>query len=340
MRYIGGKSLLLDRIDQVIQANTKDVHSFIDLFSGSGVVGNYFKTKGYQILSNDFLYFSFVLSRGSLGINRPIEFKNLNFNVFDYLNGITLEQTRFSIDECFILRHYSPYGDCERMYFQEDNALRIDLIRLTIEQWKEEGYLDEDEYYYLLASLLNAVPYVSNIAGVYGAYLKFWDKRTYNKLKLEPIPIVLSKQCSLCKNMDYKHILREEYDIMYADPPYNAREYLPNYHILETIARYDYPVIKGVTGLRDYSDQKSEFCKKSTVEGAFETLVSQCGSRYLLISYNNEGLLPSEKLQEICRTYAAGDSFKLIEWDYRRYKNKIPNNTGGLKEQLYLLRRN
>jgi adenine-specific DNA-methyltransferase len=50
---------------------------------------------------------------------------------------------------------------------------------------------------------------------------------------------------------------------MYADPPYNAREYLPNYHVLETIARYDYPVIKGITGMREYDKQKSVFCKKN-----------------------------------------------------------------------------
>ena len=62
------------------------------------------------------------------------------------------------------------------MYFQNQNALKIDLIRLTIEEWKKEGLLTEEEYFYLLAALIEAVPYVSNIAGVYGAYLKHWDR--------------------------------------------------------------------------------------------------------------------------------------------------------------------
>lgn len=48
-------------------------------------------------------------------------------------------------------------------------------------------------------------------------------------------------------------------DLLYADPPYNSHEYLPNYHILETIAKYDYPEIKGITGLRNYQELKSHF---------------------------------------------------------------------------------
>ncbi len=91
--------------------------------------------------------------------------------------------------------------------------------------------------------------------------------------------------------------------------------------------------------MRNYDDQKSVFCKKSTVASAFETMIRDCQSKYILISYNNEALLSTEALSDICRHYAVGDSFKLFEYSYRRYKNKIPNNTAGLKEQLYLLRR-
>ena len=142
-----------------------------------------------------------------------------------------------------------------------------------------------------------------------------------------------------CYNSDFTELLSKKCDLLYADPPYNSREYLPNYHILETIARYDYPEIHGVTGMRNYDDQKSVFCKKNTVASAFETMIRDCKCKYILISYNNEALLSTEVLSDICRRYAIGDSFRLFEYSYRRYKNKIPNNTAGLKEQLYLLRR-
>lgn len=340
MRYIGGKALLLDYIIDIIEKETKNVNSIIDIFSGSGVVGNAFKSKGYSVLSNDFLYFSYVIARGTVGICKEPEFENFDFDVIDYLNNISLKNTIYPLEKCFIYNNYSPNENCERMYFQNENAIKIDLIRMQIENWNTAGLLSEDEYYYLLAALINAVPYVANITGVFGAYLKFWDKRTYNTLQLEKPSIIVTDKNILCTNADYTQILNQKYDLLYADPPYNSREYLPNYHILETIARYDYPELKGVTGMRNYDTQKSVFCKKNTVYSAFENLIKDCKSRYLLISYNNEGIISTEDLSEICKEYAVGDSFRLMEIDYRRYKNKIPNNKEGLKEQLYFLRRN
>ncbi|MBQ5319094.1 MAG: DNA adenine methylase [Oscillospiraceae bacterium] len=340
MRYIGGKSLLLENINNVINNETDNVSSVIDLFAGSGVVSTYFKSNGYRTISNDFLYFSYVISRASIMMNEIPSFKTLGISdPFVYLNNLNINNTDFQISDCFIYNNYSPVGDCNRMYFQPDNALKIDIIRLTIEKWYKKALINEDEYFYLIASLLNAVPYVSNITGVYAAYLKFWDNRTYKKLQLSAPTIISNGQKNECYNKDYTCLLSNKSDLLYADPPYNSREYLPNYHILETIARYDYPEIHGVTGMRNYDKQKSVFCKKNTVAAAFETMIRDCQSKYILISYNNEALLSSEELSNICKEYAVNNSFKLFEYDYRRYKNKIPNNTRGLKEQLYFLRR-
>ena len=280
------------------------------------------------------------MSRASIGLNRNPSFKKLGIaDPVRYLNALTIADTSFEIDQCFIYNNYSPVGNCERMYFQPENAMKIDIIRLTIEKWYTDELISEDEYFYLLSALINAVPFISNITGVYAAYLKFWDERTYKKLELtEPI-ITSNGKKNECYNSDFTELLSKKCDLLYADPPYNSREYLPNYHILETIARYDYPEIHGVTGMRNYDDQKSVFCKKGTVASAFETMIRDCHSKYILISYNNEALLSTEALSDICRRYAKGDSFRLFEYSYRRYKNKIPNNTAGLREQLYLLRR-
>lgn len=89
--------------------------------------------------------------------------------------------------------------------------------------------------------------------------------------------------------------------------------------------------------MRGYQHIKSPFCSKKNVEAAFENLMKLSNARYLLISYNNEALLPTARLTEMCSDYAINDSFRLIEIDYRRYKSKIPNNNSGLKEQLYFL---
>ncbi|MBO4847021.1 MAG: DNA adenine methylase [Lachnospiraceae bacterium] len=340
MRYIGGKSLLLNNIQNaIIQYTDGNVKKITDIFSGSGVVGKFMKEQGYSIISNDLLYFSYAIARGTTGVNSVPKFKSLEIkDPIGYLNQIVEDTDSLNRENCFIYENYSPNENCERMYFQNDNALRIDIIRKQIEDWKHDELITEDEYYYLLASLLQAVPYVANITGTFGSYLKFWDKRTYNRLTLEPPQIIKGKKCE-CYCGDYTKILSKKSDVLYADPPYNSREYLPNYHVMETIARYDNPVIRGVTGIRDYSEQKSAFCKKATVEEAFKKLIEGSNSRYILISYNNEGIISTEALSAICKAYAVPDTFRLIESDYRRYKNKIPNNTEGLKEQLYFLKR-
>ena len=151
------------------------------------------------------------------------------------------------------------------MYFRPENALKIDIIRMTIEKWKNNSLISENEYFYLLSALINAVPFVANITGVYAAYLKYWDERTYKSIQLKKPVIINNSQDNECYNLDYTELLNKNCDLLYADPPYNSREYLPNYHVLETIARYDYPEIYGVTGMRNYDNQKSVFCKKNMV---------------------------------------------------------------------------
>lgn len=338
MRYIGGKSLLLKNIQDVINENTDgNIHTVTDIFSGSGVVGEHMKRQGHKVISNDLLYFSYALARGTIGINSRPSFDSLGIsNPIQYLNNIDISTIDRESDRLFIYHNYSPTAENKRMYFQNDNALRIDAIRIQIKQWKADHRITEDEYFYLLASLLSAVPYVANITGTFGAYLKYWDKRTYNRLTLEEPDIFAGSECE-CHCGNYTSILPLQSDVLYADPPYNSREYLPNYHVMETIARYDYPNIKGVTGIREYADQKSPFCKKATVSKAFETLVREANSRYIVISYNNEGLISTDELSDICLAYAKPGTFRLYEYDYRRYKNKIPNNAAGLKEQLYFM---
>lgn len=340
MRYIGGKGLMLEHIEQVIEENAPLFKGrFFDCFSGSGVVSNYFKARGWQTVSNDIMYFSYVLARGSAGVSSRPEFSGLDTGrPLEYLNGITLGESGFALEDCFVYRNFSPNESCSRMYFQNQNAVRIDCIRLTIERWKQEGRLTADEYYYLLASLLSAVPYVSNIAGVYGAYLKHWDKRSGNELELKELQLTPNGVECPCYHGNIDSLLGQvETDVAYLDTPYNQRQYLPNYHVLETIARYDYPQLSGTTGLRDYGEQKSDFCVKSKVEAAFERLVAGLRARYIVISYNNEGLMSTESMLALLERYARGGRVKLYEYPYRRYKNKIPNHTEGLKEQIYFI---
>lgn len=338
MRYIGCKTLMLDKIQAVIHERTENVQTITDIFSGTGVVAKMLKGKGFNVFSNDILYFSFAINKGTLEMNNPIT-QQLR-EIIGHLNQLTLENSPwFDLESAFIYQNYSPHENCNRMYFQNDNAIKIDLIRQEIERLKNQ--VEKTEYYYLLALLINAVPYVSNITGTYGAYLKYWDKRTFNKLQLEEINIEPSEAQCTCFNMDSLALARQiTSDLTYLDPPYNGRQYMPNYHILETIAKYDYPKIKGITGMREDPDKLSDYCKKGRAKQAFRELLSSLNSKYVLLSYNNEGLLSTDEMSQIVRESGVAKSFKIYEFNYRRYKNKIPNNTGGLKEQLYFVQKN
>ena len=172
MRYIGSKVNLLSDIENCITANIQiPQKSFCDIFSGTATVARYFKSK-YQIISNDSLYFSYIIQKAYVENNARLTFSKLKDKVgnpFQFLENSVLSESYAN----FITENYSPAGKAKRMYFTEENAKRIDFIRTTIEEWKRENALTQNEYYYLLASLIEAVPpSVSNITGTYGAILK------------------------------------------------------------------------------------------------------------------------------------------------------------------------
>lgn len=337
MRYIGCKTLMLQNILRVIRENTENVNIVTDIFCGTGTVAKAFKNEGYKVNANDSLYFSYVLNKGILESMFPPK-KELA-EAIKYLNNLSLENSPwFDLENAFIYQNYSRHESCERMYFQNDNAIKIDLIRQEIE--RQRNSLVESDYFYLLASLISAVPYISNITGTYGAYLKTWDKRTYNKLELKELELIPGNTECHCYNMEALDIGRQiKSDLVYLDPPYNGRQYLSNYHLLETIARYDYPQIRGVTGMRIDPSKMSDFCKKSKVKNAFENLLEALDCKYILLSYNNEGILKTEEMTQIIKNAGIKETFRFYEFDYRRYKNKIPNNKEGLKEQLYFIQK-
>lgn len=337
MRFIGGKTLIIPNILELIKEKTTDVKSISDVFAGSGVVSREFKNLGYDVISNDLMYFSYVLLRGTVGINSKLEFENLGISEpIKYLNNLKLENMNLDKSDCFVYQNYSPTGG--RMYFTEENALKIDLIRIKIENWYKDSLINEDEYFYLLTCLIEAVPFVSNITGVYGAFLKHWDNRALNDLELKKIDLSINKSIGQAYNEDSNKLIENiKTDLAYFDPPYNQRQYLPNYHVLETIAKYDNPKIKGVTGLRNYSEQKSNYCRKDSVFNAFDDLISKTNSRYIILSYNTEGILSHDEIISALEKHGKKGSIDYKFIDYRRYKNAQTNKNKNLKEVLYFV---
>ena len=322
MRYIGSKSNLLKNIENCISTNIAiKQETFCDIFSGTGIVSRYFKPQ-YEIISNDSLFFSYIIQKALIENNTTPTFSRLLQtinNPIEYLENSETENKNLFIEE-----NYSPSGKAGRMYFTSENARRIDFIRNKIEQWKYEKKINEAEYFYLLTSLIEAVPSVSNITGTYGAYLKNWDKRAYKKIELPLFPVDDNHKKNKSYNEDVldlvKHIAG---DILYIDPPYNSRQYAPNYHVLETIARYDNPILTGVTGMRPYKDKKSVFCSKNEVNAAFDQLIRNADFSHIVLSYSSTGLMNSDFIERTLKENGIKSTFKLEKIPYRKYKSKI-----------------
>ena len=340
MRFIGNKTNLLNDIAQVIKENCDGTEKvFCDIFSGTASVARFFKNR-YKIISNDLLYFSYVLQKGTIENNEIPSFKKLEdrlniHDVFDYLEKIEIKQEKF---DKFIYENYSPNKKCERMYLTSEKALRIDFIRNKIEEWRNKELINKNEYYYLLAALIEGVPFVSNITGTYGAYLKQWDKRAFKKFEMIRLNIIDNNVKNQCYNKNSNDLIQEiSGDILYLDPPYNERQYLPNYHLLETIARYDNPEIKGKTGIRVYNSEKSNYCIKNKVYSEMEELIKNAKFKHIIVSYNQDGLLSKNDIETILKKYGNKETYKLYEIPYKQYQNKLTKKLDIHYEYLFYI---
>lgn len=350
MRYIGRKTNLLPYIEDVVWKNTSQKGIFCDLFAGTHSVAAHFKKLGFQIVSNDLLYLGYVFGRALIQSNELPTLSKLTYlpdtrapglidgmdtylKVLNYLNRLD------SVSDGFIFNTYCPGGENEfnRQYLSDENGQKIDAIRRQIEVWRRDNLVTDHEYYILLLSLLEAVSKVTNISGTYGAYLKDWDTRTYNKLSLEPIlPIPSDKEHTVYREDANRLIERIECDILYIDPPYNSRQYITNYHLLETIARYDNPCVYGKTGLRSHSKaEKSAYCSQAECLRAFAALISRAKAKHIIVSYNSEGIMSESEIRDVLSE--KGRLPKLIPIDYRRFKSNSSGESGnGQTVQEYL----
>jgi len=335
MRFIGSKRLLLKNIEEVIVKNIKEykkLDSFCDIFSGTSSVAQHFK-KNYKIISNDMLYFSYCIQNTYIKLNKTPKFSKLlkpKQDIIHYLNEISYE------DEGFIYKNFTPNKNCERKYLSNKNGKKIDTLRLKINNWFKTKLINTDEFIYLITLLVESTPFISNIAGTYGAYLKEWDSRSFKELNLIKPNIHNNNKKNQCFNENSNLLIKKiSGDILYLDPPYNSRQYLPNYHLLETIAKYDNPEVRGKTGLRNYENQKSEYCNKTYAEDALEDLISNANFKYKILSYSSEGIITEKKLDKLMLKYSNKIN-KKYKIKYRRYKkDKVEKNK--LFETIFLI---
>jgi adenine-specific DNA-methyltransferase len=346
MNYIGSKLSLLEFLDnsifKIVGSDTNRV--FCDLFAGTGAVGTYFKNKGYKIIANDIQYYSYVLNRHYVGNHKKLEFGGLNKVISKLAASTNKEKTVCNYlqnihgEDGFVTKNYCPTNSENRMYYTVENGQKCDAIREQIEKWRNDNLIIDDEYFYLLATLLESIDKVANTASVYGAFLKKFKKSAQKLLSYEPLPIYENDNEHEIYNKDVNELITEiNPDILYLDPPYNSRQYAANYHVLETIAKNDKPELKGKTGLRDWQkNQKSKYCSKNTVRQEFEYMLKNTTAKYIFLSYNNEGLMSLNDIKNIMSKYG---EYGYFAQEYNRFKadSKRYNKADSTIEYLHYL---
>ncbi|MBN1933793.1 MAG: DNA adenine methylase [Anaerolineae bacterium] len=256
--------------------------------------------------------------------------------VLSYLNALPGDGANPSSRPFF--DSYCQGGSAGRTYFSRDNGRRIQAIRDRIEAWSQSGLLTAAEKAWLIACLIESADRVANTASVYGAYLKRIKKTAQKPLTLvalKPIasPHLAEQHRVFCQDgLSLLHALAragarasasEPLRLIYVDPPYNHRQYAANYHILETIARWDLDRFepRGVTGLRDDEEQRSDYSLRSRVEDGFRQLFEAMHTDYVLFSYNNEGLLPEDKLLGLFDEFCTEVDFRQIR--FKRFRADV-----------------
>lgn len=282
VRYIGSKARLLEAIVPII--GEPDGGRFVDAFCGTGVVASAVADRGWPVALNDHLISSVAVARARLLATSDVPFSRLGGyeRIVERLNALPDRAG-------YITHEYSPAGPAERMYFSTVNASRIDAVRRQIEEWTIEGQITPTERDLLVADLIGAAARVANIAGTYGHFLSHWSS-TANR------PFVMAERSLRRNAVDYRSHTLDVFDVptqpedtAYFDPPYTKRQYAAYYHVNETLAYGDEPVVSGKSGLRPWQDRASDFCYKRRALLALTRLLDETPAQRVLLSYSSEG---------------------------------------------------
>ncbi|WP_299230127.1 DNA adenine methylase [uncultured Bacteroides sp.] len=268
-RYIGCKAKLIDWIFDLIEHETQNVHTFCDIFAGTGSVSNRAVNLYNNVIINDFLYSNNVLYKAFFSTGDWNKEKIINLlDTFNSIDSNTIKDNYFS----------ENYGN---KYFDMASAKIIGYIRDVIEEIKPT--LTEKEYCILIASLIYSIDRIANTLGHFEAYIKKEIKprkfimRLVDVKSFEGVTIYQEDANVLARNIHA--------DIVYMDPPYNSRQYSRFYHVYEVLVKWDKPVLNGVAR-KPAEENMSDYCRVKAFS-AFTDLVANIDAKYIVVSYNN-----------------------------------------------------
>lgn len=349
---IGNKRKLVKNIrDIVIEVSDvlkKPKLNIVDGFAGSSVVSRELSYIANDLYTNDMELYSYLMARCYLESPTPDVEKLINTHILN-MNKIA-EDGPFI--EGIITKLYAPRDSNnirsgERCFYTHENALIIDTLRKYI-----DDNVDEDIQHYCLAPLLNKASIHANTSGVFKGFHKkdgigcfggkgeFALSRITKKIKLD-IPIWNKGSFTVhCSNTDINKLVTElpdDIDLIYLDPPYNQHPYGSNYFMLNIIANNKEPIeLSKVSGIPTNWNKSAYNNHKSAQDSMKDLIVNGLSkSKYLLISYNNEGIIKNTEWDILFEPY----NVKRFEINYDTFKGSrnLKNRSDKVIEIMYLV---
>ena len=356
-RYIGTKTRIMNAILATIREIVGKNARIADLMCGTSAVSAALREQGYSVIANDLMTYSYHHARVSLLFTKIPQFeKAQDFarefcpDALDELFSCTEYERILKALQCvpsekgYFWREFSSEGrprhtDSPRNYYSPENARQIDGIRKWLVKLRETRQVTDLEHSLLLHDLIMGANDVANIAGTYGHFMANISGRAKDPLRLAPTQLLILNDTG-------KHQVMQGYaeevaqrikcDLCYIDPPYMKRQYAANYHILETLAREDDPDAIGVSGLRPWRDQYSNFCTKIHIRDSFRKIFSDMKCEHFLVSYSEDGLLTLEELEKLLAEFGR---VRTITFANKRFKSNNSSLAPKLTEYLTHLKR-
>ncbi len=361
MRYIGNKTKLVPFLLETLADLGLEPGVACDPFAGTASVGRALKTAGWRVHCGDLLAASYAYQVARVALDRTPRYpgsvaggssgrRSTSYAaVLRVLEGLAPRPG-------FVTEHYTPAGEDGRehgrMYFTPENGASIDAMRECIAEWDRSDLIDRSREQLLLATLIQAADRVANTTGVYASFVKTWQPNATRRIHLRPVrpavpPARSALGCTAFRGPAGALLRRiGSVDLMYLDPPYNERQYPGYYHLPELLAQgWDPPPeLRGKTGLIPDDDLRSDWCRRGRCEAALRSILDQADARHVLLSYNDEGLLPRDCIEDAFRASGEPDTFRVFTRGYRRYRSDSDGpdrqySGDAVRERVYYVRK-
>ena len=349
--YIGNKRSLLPFINTAIETIKRKLNKeklvVLDGFSGSGGVSRLLKHHASELWVNDFEDYCEVINKCYLANKSDVNLEYLRKTI-TWLNDNKLVQKE---KIGFIEKNYAPADDCkikhgERVFYTNKNAKIIDNLKSII--FKE---IPAETRHYFLAPLIVEASIHTNTSGVFKGFHKkdgigcFGGRGENALVRIKKdidlkTPVFSDMECAtFIKKADINTLIKSKeipkiFDLVYYDPPYNQHPYGSNYFMLNIIANEaeSIPIQDGVSGIAcDW--KRSLYNKFDKAVRAMDDLIASTPAKYILISYNNEGIIGIDKFKAILNKYG---TYELLKKEYNTYRGSRNLGDRNIKVQELL----